>query len=133
MTNMKIISTKLHGVLDYTVGLILATSPWLFGFYRGGPETWIPVVLGSSTVLYSLFTNYEAGIIKKIPMPFHLTLDLLAALFLAISPWIAGFAGHVWWPHLIIAVLETSVVLLTYPEEKARKRAYRVTPESEAR
>ncbi|MCG2615141.1 SPW repeat protein [Terrimonas sp. NA20] len=130
---MKIISTKLHGALDYTVGLTLATSPWLFGFYRNGAETWIPVVLGGSTILYSLFTNYEAGVIKKLPMPFHLTLDLLGALFLAISPWIAGFSRHVWLPHLTIAVLEMTVVLLTYPEEKSVKRPYRITPESKMR
>lgn len=56
---MQIISTKAHGVLDYLMGILLIASPWLFNFNRGGDETWIPVILGSAIILYSLFTDYE--------------------------------------------------------------------------
>lgn len=44
---MKIISTKTHGILDYLVGIILISSPWLLGFADGGAKMWIPVILGA--------------------------------------------------------------------------------------
>jgi hypothetical protein len=48
---MKFISVKLHGYLDYTVALLLIVSPWVFGFYRGGAETIVPVAMGVFTML----------------------------------------------------------------------------------
>jgi hypothetical protein len=50
---MKAISTKVHGVLDYLVGIILIAAPWLLNFYRGGAESWVPILLGIGTVMYS--------------------------------------------------------------------------------
>ena len=43
---MRFIPTKVHGVMDYIMGILLIASPWLFIFNRGGMETWIPVILG---------------------------------------------------------------------------------------
>ncbi len=40
---MKIISRKLHGFLDYLVGIVLIAIPLLFGFAGDGPATYIPV------------------------------------------------------------------------------------------
>ena len=48
---MRFIPTKVHGILDYVVGALLAVSPWLFQFNRGGAETWIPVLLGAGAIL----------------------------------------------------------------------------------
>jgi len=110
---MRIIPTKVHGILDYLVGVLLAVSPWLFGFNRGGAETWVPVVLGAGAILYSLFTNYEWGVARKLSMPTHLTLDLLSGVFLAASPWIFGFADEVYLPHVIFGILEIGVSLMT--------------------
>lgn len=110
---MKIISTTLHGVLDYLVGILLIASPWLFGFYLGGAETWVPVALGSATIIYSLFTDYELGVFKSISMNGHLTLDMLSGIFLAASPWIFNFSDAVYTPHLWLGIGEIVVVLLT--------------------
>jgi len=115
---MRFIPTKVHGILDYTVGAILAISPWLFGFNRGGAETWVPFILGAGAILYSLFTNYEWGVSRRIPMPTHLLLDVLSGIVLALSPWIFGFADQVYLPHVIFGILEIVVPLLTrrHPE-----------------
>ena len=110
---MNLISTKLHGVLDYVVGFTLIASPWLFGFARGGVETWVPVSQGTAAVLYSLLTNYEMGVARYISMRIHLVLDLIAGALLAFSPWIFGFSDYVWAPHLIIGLLELIVVSLS--------------------
>lgn len=111
--HMKIISTKTHGVLDYVVGLLLIASPWLFGFYESGAETWVPVALGAMTLIYSLCTNYERGVVRLISMRVHLLLDLASGFFLAFSPWLFGFSDTVWTPHVVFGVMEMIVVALS--------------------
>jgi hypothetical protein len=115
---MKLIPTKVHGVLDYSVSLLLICSPWLFRFGRGGAETWIPVILGVGAILYSLLTNYEWGVAKTLSMKTHLTLDIMSGVFLAVSPWIVGFSDYVYMPHLVFGILEIGVALLTDPVPK---------------
>lgn len=110
---MRVIPTRVHGVLDYLVGAFLIASPWILGFARGGAETWVPVVLGIGAIVYSLMTNYELGVSKMLSMRTHLNLDLLSGAFLAISPWLFGFNEYVYMPHLILGIMEMGVALLT--------------------
>ena len=121
---MRFIPTRIHGMLDYLVGVVLIIAPWLFGFSRGGAETWIPVLIGAGAILYSLFTNYELGAVRRIPMPTHLTLDLVSGAFLAVSPWLFGFADFVYLPHLLVGLLEIGASLMTerVPADGARAR-----------
>jgi hypothetical protein len=120
---MRFIPTKIHGYLDYIVGLLLIAAPWLFDFARGGAETWVPVILGAGAILYSLFTDYELGISRRLPMPTHLTLDLLSGVLLAASPWIFGFADYVYLPHLILGILEIGASLMTKRQPEDLKHA----------
>ena len=110
---MKLIETKTHGYLDYIVGVLLTAAPWIFGFANDGAETWLPVILGAGAIVYSLMTDYELGVWRKISMRTHLTLDLLSGILLAVSPWLFGFADQVWAPHLIVGILEIGASLLT--------------------
>jgi hypothetical protein len=110
---MRFISTRVHGYVDYLMGVLLIAAPWLFDFARGGAETWIPVILGAGVILYSLFTDYELGLVKSLSMPPHLWLDGLGGLLLAASPWLFGFADWVWAPHLIFGLLEIGAALTT--------------------
>ena len=82
------------------------------GFARGGAETWIPVILGAGALVYSLLTDYELGVVRRIPMPVHLTLDLLSGLLLAVSPWLFGFSEFVWVPHLLLGLVEVGAHVL---------------------
>jgi hypothetical protein len=110
---MRVIGTKLHGYLDYIMGLVVAVSPWIFGFARGGAETIIPVVLGVGVIIYSLMTDYELGVTRTISMRTHLTLDLISGFIMAISPWLFGFADYIWQPHLIFGILEMGASLMS--------------------
>lgn len=110
---MRIISTKVHGAVDYVMGIILMTSPWLFGFGRGGAETVIPVVLGAGVVLYSLVTDYELGAFRLIPMFWHLVFDFVGGVFLLVAPWLFGFSGTVWVPYVVFGILEIGASLMT--------------------
>lgn len=117
---MRFIPTKVHGILDYLVGIALITAPWLFGFADvGGAAVVIPMVLGIGLLVYSLFTKYEWGPFGFIPMPVHLVFDIVASLFLALSPWIFGFAGealNVWLPHVVVGATVIVVVLFSQPQ-----------------
>lgn len=110
---MKWISTRTHGLLDYGVGALLILAPWLFGFERGGAETWVPVILGAGVILYSLLTDYELGALPVIPMNVHLALDFLGGLFLALSPWLFGFSEYIAWPHVTVGLIEMGTAMMT--------------------
>ena len=118
---MRIIPTRIHGILDYLMGALLLVAPWLFGFAdEGGAARWVPVALGAGVIVYSLLTRYELGIAPLLSMPAHLGLDAAGGLLLAASPWLFGFADRVWVPHLVFGLLEIGAALLT-----------RTTPERE--
>ena len=119
---MRVLSTKVHGILDYSVGALMIAAPWLFGFavHTGstqnagyGIQTWVFVVLGFATLLYSMLTKYELGTFPSISIKTHLTLDTLSGIFLALSPWLLGFKEVVFLPHVIFGVFEIIVVILT--------------------
>jgi hypothetical protein len=110
---MRFIPTKIHGFLDYAMGVLLIVAPWLLGFAQGGPETWVPVILGAVVIVYSMFTNYELGVVPAIEMPTHLALDAVGGAILAVSPWVFGFASFVWAPHLILGLLEIGAAAFT--------------------
>jgi hypothetical protein len=110
---MRVLPTRIHGILDYLVGLALIAAPWVLDFADGGAEQWVPVLLGIGVVLYSVVTDYELGLARALPMPVHLWLDFGGGLVLAVSPWLFGFAEAIWWPHVLFGVLEMGVSLLT--------------------
>lgn len=117
---MRFIPTKVHGVLDYTVGGFIAASPWLLGFARGGAETKVPEVAGKAAVVYSLLTDYEWGVKKVIPMRQHLMLDLASGVFLAASPWLFGFSKKTYLPHLLMGLFEIGAALMTKQQPEPR-------------
>jgi hypothetical protein len=129
---MRVISTFVHGLLDYGVALLLMALPFIFGFDHGGPAQIIPVALGVATVMYSLCTRYELGLIQKLPMRIHLALDLANGIFLAASPWLFGFAAQVQGPHLAVGLVECAVVALSRTEpsrSSSTRRTVHPTPE----
>src|SRR3954452_20292533 len=110
---MRFLPTRIHGVLDYVVGIVLIIAPWALGFARGGAETWVPVVLGAAAIMYSLCTDYELGLVRAIPMKTHLMLDLGSGILLAASPWLFGFSDRVWVPHVVIGLIEIGTALMS--------------------
>ncbi|MFC7398700.1 SPW repeat protein [Chelatococcus sp. GCM10030263] len=113
---MQVIPTRTHGIIDYIVGIILIIAPYLLGFADGTAAQWVPMILGATTIVYSLLTNYELGAVRILPMPVHLGLDGLSGLLLAASPWLFGFADRVFWPHLIIGLFEIVASISTRRE-----------------
>lgn len=111
---MRFIPTRVHGAVDYLTGLILIMAPFVLGFADNGPAQWVPMIVGAGILVMSLLTNYELSLVKMIPMPVHLGIDAAGGLLLASSPWLFGFADQVFWPHLIIGLLEIGAALTTH-------------------
>ena len=107
------LSTRVHGFLDYIVGALLVAAPWILGFANGGMEQWVFVGAGLAALVYSLFTDYELGVVRRIQMPVHLWLDGISGIFLMLSPWIFAFDDVVRVPHLVAGALEIVVALVT--------------------
>ena len=116
--------TRIHGVLDYTVGALLIALPFLLRF-GDGAQTWVPVALGVAAIVYSLFTDYELGVVKRLQMPAHLWLDGLGGVLLAASPWLFSFDNAVWVPHVALGALEIAVALITDTIPGYERRAAR--------
>ena len=110
---MRVLSTRVHGIIDYVMGILLLASPYLFGFATGGVKQWLPMALGLAMLGMSLLTRYELGAIRLIPMPAHLAVDGLSGALLAVSPWLFGFSGEVYAPHLLVGLFEIGAALMT--------------------
>ncbi len=110
---MRFISTRTHGVLDYVVGALLLVVPYLLGFADGTAAQWVPQLLGLVAIGGALMTDYELGVMRVIPMPVHLMIDIGSGALLALSPWLFGFSDRVFWPHLIVGIMEIGAGLMT--------------------
>jgi uncharacterized membrane protein HdeD (DUF308 family) len=123
---MRFIPTKFHAPLDYIVGAALIAAPWIFQFSEHKAATVVPVVLGIGLIAYSLFTNYELGVWKVAPMAVHNVIDVAAGAFLALSPWLFGFAdesANVWVPHLVVGLAAIFLGLTTIQQGYSYRRS----------
>ncbi|WP_276497530.1 SPW repeat protein [Pontibacter litorisediminis] len=111
---MRFIPTRFHGILDYVVGLIFIAAPWLFGFSDNTAATWVIVAAGILALLQTVFTDFEVGLVHKIPMQTHLMVDFGLGVILALSPWMFNFAEQVYLPHLIGGVFAILASLTTH-------------------
>ena len=110
---MRFISTRTHGVLDYVVGALLIVVPYILGFADGTAAQWVPQLLGLVAIGGAMLTDYELGVMRVIPMPVHLMIDIGSGALLALSPWLFGFSDRVFWPHLLVGIMEIGAGLTT--------------------
>ena len=110
---MRVIETKVHGYLDYIVGILLIILPGIAGWDINEAKSIVPMVIGVLTIIMSLMTAYELGISKIIPMSTHLMMDVLIGIILAISPWLFEFADEVYLPHLLVGLFSIAAGLMT--------------------
>jgi hypothetical protein len=115
------IDSTLHGVTDYTVGMLLMTAvPRWAGIEdtRSGRQI---RTAGAVHAGYSAITNYPLGVLKLLPYKAHLALDAAGALALAATPFATGqFAKgrRHWVPHVALCAFELVSLALTDPRGK---------------
>ncbi len=70
---MKILSTRVHGALDFLTVALLPTAPRVFGW--DARTTRFLDNAAASVLAYSLLTRYEWGVLRVLPMRAHLLSD----------------------------------------------------------
>ena len=101
--------------MDYLYGAVLIALPWALGFSQYSGALWVMFMLGIITIIFSLLTRYEMGYVGLISMRKHLWFDLLMGIFLLASPWLLGFASHVYMPHVVMGGISVVVALISSP------------------
>jgi hypothetical protein len=77
------ITTRTHGMLDYATAALCLALPHAL---ECGPRTQrLLTMTAVSAALYSLFTDYELGAIRKIPMTVHLNIDASSGVELLLA------------------------------------------------
>lgn len=109
---MKIISPKVHAVLDYVVALFLIVAPNLIPL--SGPAATFSMVLGAIHFVLSLFTIFRGGAVKLVPFPIHGIIECIVSLTLAVLAFtVFGKykADHFYYASLALAIF--AVFILT--------------------
>ncbi len=126
---MRFISPRFHGVLDYAVAGALIGVPVLLDFAASSvAAAVISVTAGIGLVVYSLLTDYSAGIRNLIPWRAHLTLDAVAATALLAAPFVLGFGGLERGFYVTVAIAVFAVVATTQLDSDVRREAASGTP-----
>jgi hypothetical protein len=73
--SLRLIPTRVHGVIDYLTSGTLLGAPELLRL-KDVPSAALSLRLsGAKAAAYSLLTDYELGLVRVLPMPVHLALD----------------------------------------------------------
>ena len=115
------ISTRTHTIIGLIVGAALLIAPWLFGFAEvGGAAVTVPIIVGLFIIISELTTKSSASPLKIVPMTTHIMMDYLTGVFLALSPWLFGFAdldANAWVPHVIVGIAIVAYAAMTIPTD----------------
>lgn len=126
---MRFIPTRFHGILDYIVGIFMIIAPWVLDFSNNDAATWTIVIAGVLVLLQTIMTDFEVGLIRRIPMRSHLTMDFILGLALAVSPWLLNFDERVYMPHLIVGVFSILASLTTHRVPSHSYKAEHTSPD----
>jgi len=117
---MRFISPRVHGVLDYAVAAGLIGIPLVLDFAASSvAAAAISIAAGIGLTVYSLLTDYSAGLRSLIPWRVHLTLDAVAALALLAAPFLLGFGGAARGFYVTVAIAVLAVVATSQLETRA--------------
>jgi hypothetical protein len=110
---MKIISSKMHGILDYFTVLFLLAAPTIFKM-EGSLCTFTYVLAGVHLMLTAL-TNFEPGIFKVIPFRIHGVIELIVSVALiAVAFWFSSNGSDLgFYFYIGLAIVILIVFLLT--------------------
>lgn len=110
---MQIVPTRLHGLLDYLLSMLVIALPFVAGWH--GVARWSFIALGGLGIAYSLMTDYEWGVVRVLPMPLHLALDAIFGAAMVVLAAVLDLRGYVW---LVVAIGILAWVLVLITERR---------------
>jgi len=110
---MKLINSKMHGILDYVLVFMLSIAPYMFNLDEESIHCRVLMVTGLLLLLVSLLTDFEFFLIKVFTLKTHLIIDILLGIFLVTSPFTFDLSGRSIVPHIVLGIAIISVSLFT--------------------
>ena len=90
----RFVTKNIHAYLDYPVAVSLMTLPFLLGLGESHPlARWLAVATGAAALLLTVLTDHQLGVVRVLPYPLHLAVDLLVGLTFLVAPSLLGFTG----------------------------------------
>ncbi len=123
MMNMRILSTRAHGMLGSVAIAAAATAPALLRLEDVPASAQALRLWVVGTVGLTALTDFELGVIRVLPMPAHLAIDAVVGPALAAAPWLLGSAQRGWrhWlPHALAGGTEFLLAFITKTEPSYR-------------
>jgi hypothetical protein len=80
------ISSKVHGNLDYVTAIFFLAAPSLFTLSQAG--TILAYTLAIVHFLMTIFTRFPMGLVKLIPLQFHSYVELVVGVVLIAGTWL---------------------------------------------
>ena len=119
--NIRFLSPRLHGVVDYAAAAGLIVLPFLLGLGASAPLAfWLSVGSGVTVIGYSLLTSYAYSAAPVLPFRLHLLIDFAAAVAFAVAPFVFGFSGLDAVYYWVMAAAVLVVVAVSQDSEAAR-------------
>jgi len=122
--NMRILSTRAHGMIGSLAIAAAATAPALLKLEDVPVSAWALRLWTAGTVGLTALTDFELGVVRVLPMPAHLLIDALAGPAVAATPWLTGSARRGWrhWlPHALVGGTELLLALITKTQPSYRE------------
>src|SRR6478736_2628867 len=117
----KPISTRVHGIMDYMTAGFLFALPRAMGWSK--TVTRLMDAAGMSATAYSLFTCYELGLVRVLPMKAHLSMDAMSgAAFLGAAAMLDDEDPEVRACLASIGVWEIAAALMTKTRSPVRDK-----------
>jgi len=105
------IPLSLHGIIEYAAGVLFIVAPLLLD-YDSGAATGVSVAVGVVILVVAATSAFPTGLIPRIPVSVHVTLDFVLAAFLIVSPFIFSFSDETE-PTAFFLVLGIAHLLIT--------------------
>ncbi len=115
----RFVSRSIHAWLDYPVALALMTLPFILGLGQSNPAAlWLSVVTGVAAFILTLLTDHQFGVLRVVPYPVHLAVDLMVGLVFLAAPVLFGFTGLDAAFYWINGAAVVTVIALHRPERR---------------
>lgn len=110
---MKIISSKVHGILDYLTVIFLFASPTLFNME--GILCNFTYALACIHLLLTVLTNFEPGVFKVIPFRIHGLIEVaVSVILIGVGAWFRSNVNPLgFYFYMCLAIVILIVFLLT--------------------
>lgn len=90
--DFRIVTRKLHALIDYPVAISLMAMPFLLGLGESSPFAfWLSFVTGAAAFGLTLLTQHETGVVKVLPYKIHLAVDFIVGVVFLAAPLLLGF------------------------------------------